>query len=352
MQTRPLGKSELHVPVVIFGAWAVGGWNWGGSDDDEAVRAIQAAIDRGMSAIDTAPVYGFGRSERVVGRALVGRRDRAIVMTKVGLRWDDEGGDFFFQADDGGVVRRVHRSLRPASVKREVEQSLQRLGVDVLDLVQVHWPDPRTPIAETMGALLDLKVEGKLRAIGVSNYPLAMLEEAADALGDVPLASTQPKYSLVAREAEREILPWCARHDVGAVVYSPLEQGLLTGKVTAERRFDASDGRAKRGTFTPENRKKVNDVLDRVVRPIAERHGATLAQVAIAWTVAQRGVTSAIVGARTVAQVEENAKAGELLLADAELATLRKAFEALALDGGPAGLLKRIVKRAVQRWRR
>lgn len=351
MRHRPLGKSSLEVPVVVFGAWAIGGWNWGGSDDDEAVRAIHAALERGMTAIDTAPVYGFGHSERVVGRALRGNRQRALVFTKVGLRWDDERGEFYFQATDAdGKTLRVHRNLRPWSITHEVEQSLKRLDTDHIDLIQVHWPDPQTPIEQTLDALLQLRQQGKVREIGVSNFAPRLLDQTSAALGEIPLASTQPRYSLVHREIEADVLPWCRRYDVGAIVYSPLEQGLLTGKVTAARTFAENDGRHKRGTFTPENRARVNDVLARVVKPIADHHRATLAQVAIAWTLAQPGVSAAIVGARTVAQVEENAGAGELELTPIELASMRSAFEGLKLDGAASGsLLKRIVKRLTDR---
>lgn len=349
MQYRELGASGLRVPAVVFGAWAIGGWNWGGSDDDAAVRAIGKALDLGLNAIDTAPVYGFGRSERVVGRAIAGRRAEVVLMTKVGLRWDDDTGEFYFQATgETGETVRVHRDLRPESVRHEVAQSLARLGTDYLDLVQIHWPDPRTPLADTLGALLELRARGVVRAIGVSNFPVPMLETAIDALGDVPLASTQPKYSLVAREIEQDVLPFCRKHGVGVLAYSPIEQGLLTGKVSAARTFAESDGRAKRWTFDPANRARVNDVLQRVVRPIAERRGGTIAQVVIAWTVAQPGITSAIVGARTEAQVAENAIAGEMRLTDEELVEIRAAFEGLTLENPRRGsVLTRIVRKLV-----
>lgn len=355
MQHRELGRSELRVPVVVLGAWAIGGWYWGGTDDAQAIRAIQASIDHGANAIDTAPVYGFGHSETIVGRALVGRRDRAIVMTKVGLRWDTEEGEPYFDTvDTSGTKRVVRRNASAASVRHEVEASLARMGVETIDLIQVHWPDPRTPIAETMGALLELRRAGKVRAIGVSNYSVAQMEEARRALGDVPLASDQPKYNLVARDAEKEILPWCAHERVGTVVYSPLEQGLLTGKVDATRSFSNSDGRHKRPTFASRNRELVNACLRDVVQPIATRHGATIGQVVVAWTVAQPGVTAAIVGARTPEQAIENAAAGDVRLTADELARVRAAFEALRLEtpppaGAPAGasgirgMLKRLL---------
>ena len=354
MQSRVLGRSELRVPVVTFGAWAIGGGYWGATNDDEAVRAIQAALDVGMNAIDTAPVYGFGHSEEIVGRAIAGRRERAIVMTKVGLRWDDPSGELSFEAvDASGRKLSIRRNCKPESVKLEVERSLERLRIDSIDLVQVHWPDPRTPIADTMSALLELRKQGKLAAIGVSNYSVAMMEEAQRALGDVPLASDQPKYNLVTRDSEKEVLPFARSRNIGVVVYSPLEQGLLTGKVPAERTFADDDGRKKRATFAPENRRRVNEVLARVVQPIATSHSATLGQVVIAWTIAQPGVTSAIVGARTAAQARDNAAAADVTLSAEEIAAIRGAFEALKLEmpiGAAAGSkLKRIVKRLLGR---
>jgi len=334
MIRRKLGQSELEVPAIVFGAWALGGWNWGGSDDASAVRAIEAAIDAGMNAIDTAPVYGFGHSEEVVGRALAGRRDEVVLMSKVGLRWDDPRGTFYFKTvDQDGKPREIWRNSRPDAVVVEVEQSLRRLRTDRLDLVQVHRDDPSTPVDETMRALARLVEQGKLRAVGVSNFTVPLLEQARAALGKIPLASNQPKYSLVAREIERDVLPWCREKDVGLLVYSPLEQGLLTGKVQAQRSFPESDGRHKRATFTPENRARVNALLERVLRPIAQGHGATIAQVVLAWTVAQPGVSSAIAGARTVEQARENARAGGLQLAPGEPAAIRSAFEGLELSG-------------------
>lgn len=344
MAARRLGRSSLELPPIVFGAWAIGGWNWGGSDDEEAVRAIGASIDAGCGAIDTAPVYGFGRSERVVGRAIAGRRERALILTKVGLRWDDDRGPLAFETrgEDGRTLR-VRRNARPDSVRAEVDASLARLGCGVLDLVQVHWPDPETPIAETLGALVDLRREGKLREIGVSNYSVPELEEARRALGSVPLASDQPRYSLVAREIERDVLPWARDHEVGVLCYSPLEQGLLTGAVGGSRAFGVDDGRSKRASFRADNRARVNALVDSVLRPIAARHAATPAQVVLAWTIAQPGITAAIAGARNAAQARENAGALAVALAREELAAIRAAFEGLVLAAPPARGLRRTI---------
>ncbi|MBL8861869.1 MAG: aldo/keto reductase [Planctomycetes bacterium] len=333
MRHARLGRSDLRVPRVVFGAWAIGGWGWGGADDEASIRAVQASIEVGANAFDTAPVYGFGRSEEVLGRAIRGRRADVLLFTKVGLRWDDARGDVAFDAlDDRGVRRVVRRNARADSVRLEVERSLARLGVETLDLVQVHWPDPRTPVAETMATLLDLRREGKVREIGVSNFDVPLLRVAQEALGAVPLASTQPKYSLVARDIERDVLPHCAREDIGVIVYSPLEQGLLTGRVGAARAFGEADGRSRRATFRARNRALVNAALELAAAPVARAHAATLGQVAIAWVLAQRGVTAAIVGARTAEQARENAAAAELDLSAPESDALRAAFESLPLD--------------------
>ena len=344
------GEDDLTVSGIAFGAWAIGGWYWGGTDDEVAVCALRTALDVGMTTIDTAPVYGFGHSEEVVGRAIAGRREEAQLLTKVGLRGDAGAGPVSFETagPDGRPVQ-VRRNARPESVRVEVERSLRRLGVERIDLVQVHWPDPETPIPETMGALAELRTEGKLGAIGVSNYSAAEMAQAAQALGDVPLMSNQVKYSLVAREIEGETLPWAREHGVGVLAYSPLDQGLLTGCVDEERVFPADDGRNKRPTFRPENRAAINAALRRAVGPVAEAHGATLAQTVLAWTLAQAGISSVLAGARTPEQVLENAGAGELNLAPEELGSIDEAFSSLELDLTPAprarGLLGRVLRR-------
>ncbi len=358
MQYHELGRTEIELPVVSLGTWAIGGWYWGGSDDAESIRAIREAIELGTTAIDTAPVYGFGHAEKIVGKAIEERRERVILMTKVGLRWDDPRGEVYFDtADARGRELRVRRNARPDSVRVEVDHSLERMKVDVLDLVQVHWPDPQTPIAETMGALLDLRAKGKLRAIGVCNYDVVQMEEAVRALGDVPLASNQIEYSLVARKSEKDVLPRARELGVGVLAYSPLEQGLLSGKVDARRTFPAGDGRAKRPTFQPANRAKVRAALTAAVEPIAARHGRTVAQIVLAWTAAQPAVTSVLAGARRVDQARENAAAGDLALTPDELTSIDRAFTDLGLDPTPPappepGLGERVTQRLRNLFRR
>jgi methylglyoxal reductase len=346
MQMRALGRSGVEVSAVAFGAWAIGGWQWGGSDDAAARAALLAGLDAGLTSIDTAPVYGFGHSEQVIGRALAGRRAQAQILTKVGLVWEEERGEFFFEgSDQNGVTRRVYKNSRPDSIRREVEASLRRLAVEQLDLVQIHWPDPTTPLADSLGALSELRTAGKLRAIGVSNFKPAQLEEAQRVLGDVPLASTQERYSLVARGIEAEVLPKARAQGIAVLAYSPIEQGLLSGRVSSARTFPPGDNRTKRGTFSAENRTLVNALLERVARPAAVRLDASLAQVVIAWTLAQPGITSALVGARTPEQARENARAGELELTTAEIAAIDRGFAELELQPPGGGALRRLIGR-------
>jgi aryl-alcohol dehydrogenase-like predicted oxidoreductase len=229
----------------------------------------------------------------------------------------------------------VRKNSRPESVRTEVERSLERLGVDTIDLVQVHHRDTETPIADTMGALLDLLREGKLRAIGVSNYSVSEMAEARRALGDVPLASNQPEYNILHRSAEKELLPFAAKERIATLVYSPLAQGLLSGRATVKRRYRLDDWRWMLAGFRPENRRRINRTLAERVEPIAAAHHWTIGQTMLGWLLGQPGVTATIAGARTPAQAIENAGAGEVVLSEGELASIREGFEALVLDERP-----------------
>jgi len=329
MEYRTLGKSDLSVSAVSLGTWVTGGWWWGGSDDAQSIDAIRRSIDLGVNLIDTAPVYGFGHSEEVVGRAIRDVRDRVLVATKCGLRWDRDEGEIFFETrDQNGDPRAVRRNLRRESILEECEASLRRLGVDVIDLYQCHWPDPATPVAETMDALSSLRREGKIRAIGVSNFTREMMEECLR-YGD--LASDQPKYNMLQRDIESDVLAFARAHDIGILAYSPLEQGILTGKVAVDRTFPEGDYRRDRPWFQARNREKALALLAKL-EPVAKAHGWTLGQLAIHWLIRQDGVTSAIVGARTPAQAEENARAAQGRLSGEELAQIRRRIEE---TGGP-----------------
>ncbi len=324
MNFRLLGTADISVPTVSLGAWAIGGWMWGGSDDEAAIAAIKHALDVGMTCIDTAPIYGMGHSEEIVGKAIKGRRQEVIIATKCGLRWDVEEGEFFFNTQmRDGTPAKVYRNLKPGSIRYECEQSLRRLGVDVIDIYQCHWPDATTPLSDTMEVLVDLQQQGKIRAIGVSNFTPEMMEEC---LRYGSVASNQPPYSLLRRDIEKDVLPFCRDHGIGILAYSPLAHGLLTGKIDPNRVFPDGDLRKNHPWFSPQNRKRVADFLDRI-KPIADGHGATFGQLAVAWVIAQSGVTSALVGARNPEQVEENAKAAEILLSQEELNVVRQAAE-------------------------
>lgn len=327
MRYRRLGQSDIEVPVIIFGAWAIGGWYWGGADDKDSIAAIEKALDLGMSCFDTAPVYGFGRSERILGRALKGKRKNAIIATKCGLRWDSDKGELFSETiDTSGNARRIHTNLSKDSIIRECEQSLKNLETDYIDLYQCHWPDKTTPLGETMAALLRLREQGKIRAIGVSNFIPDMNKECVK-FGDI--ASDQPKYSLLAREIEKDVLPFCIENKIGVTSYGPLEQGLLTGNVTMDRKFREDDLREKLQVwFKPANRRRVLSVLNKI-KPIAERYRATLAQLAINWVIGQPGITSSIVGARNPEQVAENASAADFELSENDRQEIKKEFESL-----------------------
>jgi methylglyoxal reductase len=325
MKYREIGTSGIEASTVGFGAWAIGGgpW-WGATDDAESIGAIRAAIDGGITLIDTAPAYGFGHSETVVGKAIKGQRDRVVLATKCGLWFDDERGSVFFELQG----RSVRRCLRPETIRLELEQSLQRLGTDHIDLYQTHWqvvPPETTSIAETMGCLMDLKRQGKIRAIGVSNATVAQMAEYR-AAGD--LASLQPRYSMLDRTIETGILPYCCAQHVSVLAYSPLEQGLLTGAIGMDRAFPPAEIRSMGPWFKAANRRRVLDLLEGW-KDLTAKHGCTLGQLVIAWTLQQPGITFALCGARKARHAQENARAADLVLADADLARMRRGVEAL-----------------------
>jgi aryl-alcohol dehydrogenase-like predicted oxidoreductase len=327
MKTRPIGQSGVEASVVALGAWAIGGWMWGGNSEKDSIRAIHAALDAGINIIDTAPIYGFGRSEAVVGKAIGDRRDKVLIATKCGMVCNTMEGEFKFQSDalgpaaDGMINVRVY--LKPNSIREELEMSLKRLGVDHVDLYQTHWQDSTTPIEETMGVLMDLKKEGKIRAIGVSNATSDHMREY-NSHGVVD--ADQEKYSMLDRGIEQDQLPYCRENNIAVLAYSPLAQGLLTGKLGPDREFNEGDLRAGSKRFSVENRQRIQDMLDKF-RPIAETHDISLTQLAIAWTVHQPGLTHALVGARRPDQAEENAKAGSVDLTQDELDAMNAAIE-------------------------
>jgi len=329
LPTRPLGTSGLDITPVGFGAWAIGGgdWSfgWGPQDDAASIAAMRHALEVGINWIDTAAVYGLGHSEELVGRLLrdLPPSDRPYVFTKCGLVWDDR--------DRMAEPRRV---LKPESIRTEVEASLRRLGVERIDLYQFHWPDDTgTPVEDSWDAMVRLMEAGKVRAAGVSNFDVDLLARC-EAIRHVD--SLQPPFSLIRREvAEREI-PWCAEHDTGVICYSPMQSGLLTDSFSAERvaAFAPDDWR-RRAPEYQQPRLDRNLALRDALKPIARRHGTTVSATAIAWTLAWPGVTGAIVGARSPAQVDGWIGAASLKLTPADLDTIAAAIARTGAGAGP-----------------
>lgn len=320
MHREKLGSSGPELTRVGFGSWAVGGpyrFGWGPQDDDESVGAIRHAIESGVNWVDTAAVYGLGHSEEVVGRALdpwtVG--EDVYVLTKCGRKWQGP-------LDTGGLVF----DLRPESIREECEQSLKYLGVERIDLYQFHWPDTETgtPIEESWGTMLELIDEGKVRWAGVSNFDVDLLERC-EAIRHID--SLQPPLSLINRSARKDVIPWCAEHDTGVIVYAPMASGLLTGKFDHERveRLAEDDWRRNSPEFNEPKLSRNVDLVRRL-RPIAERLGIGLPVLAVSWALAVPGVTAAIVGARSPEQVDGWLPAGETRLSDKDVAEIEQAI--------------------------
>jgi aryl-alcohol dehydrogenase-like predicted oxidoreductase len=306
METRKLGNSDMQISRIGVGAWAMGGgnweWGWGPQEDDDSIRAIHAALDAGMNWIDTAAVYGLGHSEEVVAKALKGRAARPYIFTKCSMVWDES--------------REIGRSLKAASIRKELENSLRRLNVSTIDLYQIHWPVPDEEIEEGWTEMARLKDEGKVRYIGVSNFNVKQMKRA-HAIS--PITSLQPPYSMLKRSGEDEILPFAEQHNIGAIVYSPMYSGLLTGAMTKERaaKFAPDDWRRRDPNFQ-EPRLSRNLQLIEVLREIGKHHRRTPGEVAIAWTLKNSAVTAAIVGVRNAEQVAGISGAGDLHLSSEE----------------------------------
>lgn len=329
MEYRKLGNTEVSVTSITFGAWAIGGWMWGGADDDDALIAMETAIDHGVTSIDTAPIYGFGHSEKLVGKAIKGKRDKVQILTKYGMRWSGNRGQFYFKSkDNDGKPVDIYRYSGKESIIRECEESLKRLGTDYIDLYQAHWPDTTTPVEETMEALEKLLSQGKIRAAGVCNYSVDLLERANNV---VTQAVDQVPYSMVQRKIEEDIVPFCIENHIGILAYSPLQRGLLTGKITEDYQFGPGDSRPTNAHFRKGNIRKINRFLEEI-KPIADGRGASLAQLALNWTVRQPGITAALAGARNAQQVNDNVGALHFKLTEEEIQLINQKLDALDLD--------------------
>jgi len=300
MQLRPIGTTDIRVSPVALGCWPLSGMTRDGISESDAQATLEACFDLGVNFFDTAYNYGLnGRSELMIGHAIAGRRDRAVIATKCGIHWQPP--------------RIMTLDARPETLHRHFEESLRRLGTDYVDLLYLHAPDPKVPIAESAGALGELLHAGKTRAVGVSNVSLAQLEEFAAAC---PLSAYQPPYNMFQRQIEADTLPWCAAHDVSVIVYWPLVKGLLAGRLPRDHVFPTSDSRHKYPMFQGTEWQKNQDFIDRL-RPIAAEAGRTVAQLVINWTIHRPGITAALCGATHVEQLRENVgAAGWSLTAD------------------------------------
>jgi aryl-alcohol dehydrogenase-like predicted oxidoreductase len=314
MQKRQLGSSDLMITPIGIGQWAMGGggwaFSWGAQDDEESIAAIHAGLDAGMNWIDTAPVYGLGHAEEVLGKALEGMAEKPYIFTKCERCWDEKG--------------QIFKSLKRDSLRKECEASLRRLRVEVIDLYQIHWPEPDEDVEEGWETLVRLKEEGKVRWIGVSNFSVDQLRRIAP-MGHI--TSLQPPYNLLARDIEAEILPYCAANNIGILAYSPMHSGLLTGKMTRERiaAMSPDDHRQRRPQFQEPLLTRNLALVERL-REIGARYGRTPGEAAIAWVLRRPEVTAAIVGLRSAAQLEGVIGAGEFRLTEVEVAAIEAAL--------------------------
>jgi len=309
VEYRKLGGSGLNVSAVGLGTGIIGGEGWSAEDDEKSISAIQRAIDLGINLIDTAPIYGRGHSEVIVGRALRGRRQKAIIATKCGNNWDQSN------------INKVWRDSSRKRLLKEIDDSLRRLGVDVIDLWQVHWPDPNTPLRETMETMLKIKEQGKIRAIGVSNFSV---QQIGQSMKYAPVVSDQPPYNILERDVEKEILPFCRSNNVGVIAYSATCKGILSGRYRTVGDevpwYYAEDPDFK------ENFERNLRIVD-ALRPIASKYGRTPAQFAINWVINRPGVTAALMGSRTAARVEENAGAAGWKISPEDLEKVEKILD-------------------------
>ena len=331
MKYRKLGNTDIEVSTITFGAWAIGGWMWGGAERKDALEAIVASYDNGVTSIDTAPIYGQGLSEEIVGEALRSLpRDKVQILTKFGMRWNEKKGKLAFKStDNAGQPIEIYLYAGKESIIKECEDSLRRLGTDYIDLYQIHWPDTTTPVEETMEALAQLLRQGKIRAAGVSNYSADLMAAAEKTLC---LASDQVPYSMVERSIEAELVPWCLNNNKSIIAYSPMQRGLLTGKIRPNHVFAPGDHRPGTVFFQPENIRRIDNFLNRL-QPLAQSRNAEISQLVLQWTVEQPGITIALAGARNKQQAIQNAKAGDLALTAGEIKFIDDELKQLRLVG-------------------
>lgn len=324
MEYRKLGNTELELSIITYGAFAIGGNMWGGNEKADSIASIQASIDHGVTTIDTAPFYGFGLSEEMIGEAIKSQdRSKVQLLTKFGLVWDGSNngkGDFFFDADDNGKKVPVYKYSSKENVIKEVEESLKRLQTDYIDLLQIHWPDSTTPIHETMEAVETLVQQGKIRAFGVSNYNISQIQEAQKT---VQIASDQVAYSMLNRKIEAELIPFTVAENIGIIAYSPMERGLLTGKYFTDGKLKDNDHR--NGYFGQFDLQKVKTLVEELSSLANAKH-ISISQLVLRWTTLQKGITIVLAGARNAEQAISNAKAMDFDLSVSELEFINQAI--------------------------
>ncbi|MFT7035681.1 MAG: aryl-alcohol dehydrogenase-like predicted oxidoreductase [Cyclobacteriaceae bacterium] len=330
MEYRKIGDSDLELSVITFGAWAAGGWMWGGNEESEAIEAMRASYDLGVTSIDTAPIYGMGKSEEIVAKAIKDiPRDKVQLVNKYGMRWDLAKGDFYFASkDNDGKDIDIYKYAGKESIIEECENSLRRLGTDYIDLYQIHWMDKTTPIQESMEVVDQLIKEGKVRYGGVCNYNLQEFQEAEK---HVRVLSNQVPYSMLKRGIEAELVPYLIENNKSVLAYSPMERGLLTGKMRPGQKFSDGDHRVNLPHYKEENIRSTNEFLDKI-RPLAADKNATLSQLVLRWTVEQPGITIALAGARNAEQSAINAKSMDIKLTAEEVSFITDELNKLKLD--------------------
>ena len=346
MKRTELGNSGLTISRIVFGSMGRGTL-----DVTEQLRVLHAAIDAGTTSIDTAPLYGFGEVERTVGRAIKDRRDKVEVLSKVGLRWDDDHGDVLFEFNDAtGARRKVRRDSRPHAIRKDVEESLLRLGTDYLDLCQIHHPDTRVPIEDSVGQLEELVREGKIRAVGVSNFTPRQIEAATAAIGrlatNTQIASDQLEYNLLKRGPENEIFPLVAKHQIGLLAYSPLDAGSLAGTASKVMRL------GNRPTFQPANAAIIREALRDSVTPVARQYDESIATICLAWLLHQAQVSGVVVGASRPDQAIANARAGDIVLRDEQVESISRRFAQVYIDTSAGVGMGERAHKLIQRARR
>jgi aryl-alcohol dehydrogenase-like predicted oxidoreductase len=329
MEHRTLGRSDIKVSELAFGAWAIGGWMWGGSDSNDAIKAIETAVDHGMTTIDTAAVYGFGLSEELTGKAIKGKRSKVQILTKFGLTWKGKKGEFFFTSqDNSGKEISIYRYSSREKVISECDESLKRLGTDYIDLYQIHWADPTTPVSETMEALEILIKKGKIRAGAVCNYSKELMQDTEKTF---QIASDQVPYSMVNRAIEKDVVPFCIENNIGILAYSPLQRGILTGKIKSGYNFNDGDSRPTTMFYKEPNLSRILKLTDSL-QLIADDREVTLSQLVLNWTIHQPGITCALAGARNPIQVLDNIKAANFNLTSEELSIINGLLSNLSLE--------------------